>query len=235
MTGLVGSSGQLDIFETDMDCNGIVYGPYNRDSIATWSTSDSSIATVSGGSCVLLAPGNCGITANFLATVYNSNQGCQPIPENVGASCSVTVQRPTTLEVVSDSNSQVFCPSIPLPGAYGNARYIKYQVLDQVGNPIQRAGMTVTEVLTLTSDTCNVGVPAAGTWTTNASGVMTGNDQIVLCSSICNVGNCTTSWNQRFTVNGFNVFVASQFFATSGSYNAVTVSCTSFPTVTIMP
>jgi hypothetical protein len=90
MTGPVGSSGQLDVFETDMDCNGIVYGPYNRDSVATWSTSDSSIATVSGGSCALLAPGQCGITANFLATVYNSNQGCQPIPENVGTSCSVT-------------------------------------------------------------------------------------------------------------------------------------------------
>jgi hypothetical protein len=43
---------------------------------------------------------------------------------------------------------------------------------------------------------------------------MTKNDQIVLCSSICKEGNCTTSWNQRFTVNGFIVFVARQLLAT---------------------
>jgi hypothetical protein len=67
-----GGSGQLDVFETDIDCGGILYGPYNRDSVATWSTSDSSIATVSGGSCTLVAPGNCTITASFFATVYEA-------------------------------------------------------------------------------------------------------------------------------------------------------------------
>jgi hypothetical protein len=90
MAGPVGGSGQLDVFETDIDCGGILYGPYNRTSVATWSTSNSSVATVSSGSCTLLAPGNCTITASFFATVYNAGQFCQPITVNPGAGCSVT-------------------------------------------------------------------------------------------------------------------------------------------------
>jgi hypothetical protein len=144
MTGLVGDSGQLDVFETDMDCNGIVYGPYNRDSVATWSTSDSSIATVSGGSCALLAAGNCGITANFLATVYNSNQGCQPIPENVGTSCSVAVQVPTSLFVRSvttlatgTSGNYGCTPSQD----WGIKLNVLYQVKDQNGQNIKTSAL----------------------------------------------------------------------------------------------
>jgi len=92
MTGPVGGSGQLDVFETDLDCNGTLYGPYNRDSIASWSASDSSIATVSGGSCTLLAPGTCTVTAQFLGTGYSQpgGSGCQPITVPASANCSVT-------------------------------------------------------------------------------------------------------------------------------------------------
>jgi hypothetical protein len=100
-TGAIGGSAQFNIYETDVDCGGTTYGPYNRNSISTWATTDGSVATVSGGSCTLVAAGTATITANFLATVYNAGFGCQATTVNPGGGGGVTVQGTISLGTVS--------------------------------------------------------------------------------------------------------------------------------------
>lgn len=105
----------------------------------------------------------------------------------------LTVQLPQSVEVYSDFSADSSCAAAGLVGVTGHFRDIKYQVMDQVGTAIQQAGMSVREIINLTNDTCGFGLPTAGSWTTNASGVMTAPDEIVLCATICDNGGIVQS------------------------------------------
>jgi hypothetical protein len=75
--GPMGGTGQFSAMEQRQDCRGTVFGPYNRTSDSTWSSSDTSVFTVSSGLVSCLQPGNGTVTAQFQATVYG--QFCAPI------------------------------------------------------------------------------------------------------------------------------------------------------------
>jgi hypothetical protein len=87
--GPVGGTGQFSAMEQRQDCRGTVFGPYNRTSDSTWSTSDASVFTVSAGTVSCLHPGNGTVTAQFQATVYG--QYCAPITitQNPGGGVAV--------------------------------------------------------------------------------------------------------------------------------------------------
>jgi len=77
--------------EMRQDCNGVTYGPYNRTQDSSWSSSNTTVATVSAGSVSCLGTGSTGITAQFQSFIYG----------NTGGTCSTTAVNPTTGSSVS--------------------------------------------------------------------------------------------------------------------------------------
>ena len=73
----MGGTAQFIPMEQRQDCRGTVFGPYDRSSNSTWSSSNTSVFTVSGGLVSCLQPGSGTVTAQFQATVYG--QWCAPI------------------------------------------------------------------------------------------------------------------------------------------------------------
>ena len=73
--GAVGDTCQFLANETRRDCNGILYGPYNRTSDSTWTSNNTNVATVSMGLSTCLSPGSAGITAQFQAVIYGGLGG----------------------------------------------------------------------------------------------------------------------------------------------------------------
>ncbi|HWO00614.1 MAG TPA: hypothetical protein VNS63_15250 [Blastocatellia bacterium] len=68
--GPVGGTAQFSSMEQRQDCRGAVFGPYNRTSDSSWSSSNASVFTVSGGTVSCLQPGSGTVTAQFQGTVY---------------------------------------------------------------------------------------------------------------------------------------------------------------------
>jgi hypothetical protein len=75
--GPMGGTAQFQSMEQRQDCRGTVFGPYNQTSNSTWTSSDTSVFTVSSGLVSCLQPGNGTVTAQFQGTVYG--QYCAPI------------------------------------------------------------------------------------------------------------------------------------------------------------
>lgn len=97
--GPVGGTAQFTSSEQRRDCLGAYYGPYNRTSDSTWTSSNTSVATVSSqGLLSCLNPGSAGITAQFQAAVYGQN--CIPIYINPTAGSSAVVQIPSKLRFI---------------------------------------------------------------------------------------------------------------------------------------
>jgi hypothetical protein len=125
------------------------------------------------------------------------------------------VQQPGSLGVISNNTSLVACTN--LPGSYNTQkRSIQYQVLDTSSppQPIQVAGMNLTESLNGISNTCKVPYPTA------TVGAQSGNngyfplpDTLQLCSPVClpadangnPTGSCSATVAQTWNVNGFAV------------------------------
>src|ERR1700730_16846179 len=89
--GPMGGTAQFGSMEQRQDCRGTVFGPYNRTSDSTWSSSDTSVFTVSSGLVSCLQPGSGTVTAQFQATVYG--QFCAPISITQRPGGPVTVFR----------------------------------------------------------------------------------------------------------------------------------------------
>jgi hypothetical protein len=89
--GPVGGTAQFSSMEQRQDCRGTVFGPYNRTSDSTWSSSNTSVFTVSSGLVSCLQQGSGTVTAQFQATVYG--QWCAPISIYPRPSSPVTVFR----------------------------------------------------------------------------------------------------------------------------------------------
>jgi hypothetical protein len=86
LTGLAGDTASVSAQETDRDSNGTLYGPYNETGSATWSSSDTSVATVTGGSVSFVGAGSCSISANWNATEYvGPNCSTQTVTAGGGA------------------------------------------------------------------------------------------------------------------------------------------------------
>ena len=185
-----------------------------------WSSSNSSIATVSGGlhsssgSVVGVGPGS--TTANATA----QGDFCQ-----AQAQAPIKVQVPTSLKVLSVAvlpNGSGPPNGCPASANYGIKVDTKYQVLDQTGNPIMSATMTPHETGTFfTGGTYdgNIG-PVAGYPTSSAT---TGSD-----GSFHDVpfGGCATGAFTSFTAtqnitiimpNGSSPAVRSQTFTLTGT------------------
>jgi IPT/TIG domain-containing protein len=88
--GPMGGTAQFSSMEQRQDCHGTVFGPYNQTSNSTWSSSDTSVFTVSSGLVSCLQPGSGTVTAQFQTTVYG--QWCAPISIYPMPSGSVAVK-----------------------------------------------------------------------------------------------------------------------------------------------
>ncbi len=100
--GAVGGTAQFTQNEMRRDCQGSLFGPYNRTSDSTWSSSDTSVMTVTAGLVSCLNPGTAGVTAQFQAVIYGG--GC-------GLCC------PTYIFPTSGSNVTVFRLRIRVAGS----------------------------------------------------------------------------------------------------------------------
>lgn len=205
------------------DCNGTLYR-YPETPGSGWASGNTSVATVSDGT----ATGDGGGTATIYATYGdyerysydNVTDSCNcSLDGSDTASASVTVQKPTFVLYGS-----VTCPTHWCPAGYNNVpeKDITYQVLDQNGYAIQRAGMAVQESLFNFSGSCSGANPTPGTASTTGYGTFP--DRIWICCQPSS--NCTKSWNQDFTVDGYPVQVTTGLpNGLTGAKNLISGGC----------
>ena len=208
---------------TDCD-NNVTY--YNETDASTWASNDTSVCGIAGpGTIDANAAGTCTISASFESPGWTWDGGeCFhgfPIKQ-IGYS-NDTVQKPTSLSIVSGTSSTTLessCTTGGLAGC-GVTRTFKYQVNDQNGQPIKVANMpfgdvicnTSTNQLNLQSYTTTCGGTTGKCWGTagpcnqftDASGQFS--EKIPVCAPACKPsGTCTTAGqtvaNQTWTVAG---------------------------------
>jgi hypothetical protein len=122
----------------------------------------------------------------------------------------VTVQKPSSLGVLSDDSSRPDCGVLPYNGS---RREILYQVLDEAGQLIPAAGIRVAETLNTTSNSCNVANPSPTSGLTLQSGSFPSVDTLAMCSATClpadsnrnPLGSCSIVVSQSWRANGFLV------------------------------
>jgi Bacterial Ig-like domain (group 2) len=214
---VVGQSIQL--YALAIFFNGTVY---NITGSATWSTTDTSVATVAGGLVKAVAAGSCTISASL--TLQEEGQrafGCGGCPgqQLMTGWATANVQKPAFLKVISNSTENETCSG----GGTTCARLLNYQVLDLNGNPIQIAGMTIREHYSNVTGSCTTIINDSGVWTTDASGTMSPYvDRIRIC---CSSGsNCFTTLYQNFDVNYYPVVIING--SSSGGHNYIKLTCT---------
>jgi len=113
VAGAAGGSGQAMAQEWDKDSNGTMYGPYDKTgSPTTWTSSDTSVATVTGGSVSFVSTGSCTINASWTATVYTGSN-CTPtsVPAAAGGpvavvSVTLSLRYGGTLVISSDDSAR---------------------------------------------------------------------------------------------------------------------------------
>jgi hypothetical protein len=198
---------------------------------AYWSSSNTSVATVSGGLVSGVAGGSLqAVSSDSGYPVYATQcfpQGVTmdcPFAEGVAAGSPGDTQVPTRLSIVTVTDStppEAACTTSAGNAGCGVARTFTYQVNDQNGNPIQMANMPVGDVICNTSTnqlklqgyitscggmtgTC-WGTPGPCGKFTDPSGRFP--ERLSLCAPLCKPkGTCTTAGqtiaNQTWTVNG---------------------------------
>jgi hypothetical protein len=93
LSGLAGNTASVTAQEMDKDNNGTPYGPYDKTGVAMWTSSDTSVATVSSGSVTFASAGTCSISASWSATVYvGPNCSTQTVSAGGGAGATVAPQ-----------------------------------------------------------------------------------------------------------------------------------------------
>jgi hypothetical protein len=79
--------------ETDIDCQSVLYGPFNITNGITWSSTNNSVATVgSDGTVTPVTPGTVTILAGWTATIYQCQNGCVTTTANPQASGAITLK-----------------------------------------------------------------------------------------------------------------------------------------------
>jgi hypothetical protein len=206
------------------DCNG-GQSYYDVTSSSTWSSSNTSVASVSAfGDVSGLAGGSTTISASYsdYTYSYDGQSGCSGTlkPGSAGGTCKV--QSPAYLQI-NFSQCQSYC-------THSQSHGISYSVLDQNKLAIQKAGMTITEsIYNINNDPqyggCGGTISDSSSWPTGSLGQMVTADGISHC---CATGvTCSDYFDQKFTVNGHPVSILSQDGRTSGSHNHITWTCLS--------
>ncbi|MGH9760356.1 MAG: Ig-like domain-containing protein, partial [Blastocatellia bacterium] len=79
--------------ETDQNCLQVLFGQYTVGAIITWSSNDTSVATVdSSGNVTAVGPGSAVISAQWEAVVYECLNFCSLVNANPVATASVTIR-----------------------------------------------------------------------------------------------------------------------------------------------
>lgn len=200
------------------------------------------------------------LTANFaISSTAAAGQRTVTVSTEGGTSnpASFKVQKPAFLQVIFNETDSNFCSNLGTAPVSPNCdgafiRRLRYKVLDQDMADIKKAGMQIAETLAETADTCTASVPSGSVWSTDSNGFMItttpvpieaseNKDSIYNCTQKCTsidpatsmCGECTLSWDQTFTVDGFSVSIKSMDGQTVGIKNKVVTKCSDFPSVTI--
>ncbi len=192
ITSLPGDQGQAFLpMEMDSDCHSSSFGPFNMTSSSTWSSTNTSVATVSSTGLVsYLTVGQANILASFTAYVYGGPPGsCNQTVVHPSTSGGVTVSAftPHHLKVLSDTVTMPNCPDTI-------QRRIVYQVVDVNSNPIQGqclGCLKVKETFTnMTNNTCGGPTPTSSNCrqTTGIDGRFTDTLTAGACSGSANCG-----------------------------------------------
>ena len=217
LTEAVGTTTYCPAIATFEDDNNYYYF-VDESSLSTWNSSNSGIASASGGYVSGESPGTSTISGTYDGCVGWANQivcECGSFQPGTGSSTVNVVQVPAVLKVVNTQTSS-YCSGTSC------LLEVWYRVLDGSGVPIQIPGMRIAEAVSGTeTGNCTGTLQDQGSWNTDSTGTMSGPDYWWWC---CDSGcNATYSFNQTFTVDGYSVQVENGSYA--GSHNVVTIQC----------
>jgi hypothetical protein len=212
LAGPVGGSGSFQAYESFTSCGNVYYPhttyPLGYPVSATWTTSDPTVATVSGGNVSYVGGGTATIdgAVRYPAYSYDGSGGSCHLdfywPDD--ASAQVTVRYPYSLSIVPGTNSpgsEATC-SLSNGTGCGLSRSFTYQVNDQNGSALQVGGYDVWDAFgTPSPNGLNIGSfnTTCSPANTGPCGVQTaGSGQfnelsLGVCSGVCRPSNaCTT-------------------------------------------
>jgi hypothetical protein len=178
-TTIPGNAEQYTATATYQNCNGSnIYSDATAGS--SWSSNDTAVAildsttrglvhAVGGGSAQITAVYN-GFTHQPTCQPPPCHTPCQNYPQQVASSTTCNVQVPYFVSLVKSKTTSTCSGQSCL-------REVWYQVLDANLNPIYLAGMQIAETVSGThTGNCTGSLQDYGTWTTDATGTMTGPD-----------------------------------------------------------
>jgi len=208
--GLPGNILPQAFYASYEDCNAYIY--YIDQTVwAIWSSENPNIATVNDyGDVTAVSPGKVFIDATYASYNYQNDNDCtcQGDLQNWGASANIVVQVPTSLSIVSGTDSttrEATCPVGSATGC-GITKSFNYQVLDQYGNPITGADISALQFWDSIQTTSPNGLGLSGYTTTcnppntgpcgiyvNSQGQFRENG-LGVCSTVCYAnGTCVTA------------------------------------------
>lgn len=166
-----------------------------------------------------------GATASYSATSQSATKGDTTLSvtyivnqeQATAQSSAVTVHKPTSLTIVSDTGSvqNVDCKAMYGPNVdyCGVQRDMQYVVFNQFGTAIPVAGLPAVESFVPGANTCGMLPPTPVGTLTVSNGNFAAPDVLSLCSSAClpknsncaPTGNCSMHLTQTWTVAGVPV------------------------------
>jgi hypothetical protein len=213
-------------------CNGNSHYFYDETSAATWSSSNTAVATIDGSAKGLvhaIAVGKAGINGTYTGWIYHftpSPPHCSETSDTVSPGEQATVATPSYyVNAYGSAHGTVQCKDPAGQTRNMPALTIYYQVLTSSKAAVP--GATVTEQLSWTSSACATSntceqKPSPATWTADSNAAFA--DTIYNCSPTCvGGGECTEAWQQTFTVEGLPAGIISG--NTTGVENCVSVDC----------
>lgn len=174
---------------------------------ATWSSSNTGVATVgssglvtgvSGGTSTTSASANLPMAGQWSG--YNPSSAALQSDENFTGTASITVQTPTASRITQTVRSNALSQGqSPRPARYGGwYRTVNKIVTDQSGKDIVAGNQNLTEVVTIgTPNALNITRVATGSQATNAQGQF--QDLLYVCSAYCPGSSGTTVAYQVIT------------------------------------
>ena len=134
-------------------CGDVFYS--NVTPYSVWSTTNSSVATVSGGTVTGAGGGTATITAIYTDDVWTFDSQkniCNATPTPHSCTSSITVQVPAYVGVVTSTPTSALCGT---SNHHAGVLQVWYDVLNSSKSPIKVAGMSVSEQLSWTSSVCS--------------------------------------------------------------------------------
>lgn len=173
---------------------------YDHTSVAAWTSSNTSVATVSGGTVTGTGAGNAildasdGGVSDYSYNCYSSNPDMVcPVDSGQEGSAPVTGQVPTSIPAVGSTVNQagLSCPA----GQHGWNRVAVRQLEDQSGSPIKIVTL-ISELVATVTNGLLLPPPTTANGDTNLNGQI--GDNFDFCSTQCPSGNSST-YSQTMT------------------------------------